>query len=516
LAIAHRNAKRLQTLINQILSLSKLESGKMRLKAREENIVQLVKVYVQSFESLAKQKQVKLIFDSSLENYQLMVDRLKVEKIMNNLLSNAFKFTDKGGKIEVTITPLNHPSRGDLQATKPLSKRSKKSPPFRGYVKGVLITISDTGIGIKEEDLKQIFNRFYQVDSSHSRGYEGTGIGLALTKELVELHHGTITVESKVDSGTSIIIFLPAGNEHLNKEELISIGSPDHEEDVELLVEDYVYGNIPLSDDISEVTKEQTEKILPIILIVEDNSDMRAYIKDYLEKSYQIIEAVNGEDGFNKATEHIPNLIITDLMMPKMDGNELTGKLKTDQRTSHIPIIMLTAKASMESKLEGLETGADDFLTKPFDTQELVIRIRNLIMQRQKLRIMLRQQIDDADQTRTILEYNGIEMSKLDKQFLEKALKVVGDQIANPDFSVELFASEMAMSRMHLHRKLTGLIDHSPTDLIRNIRLKKAAVLLKEGELNITQISYEVGISSISYFAKAFKEKYGISPSDYA
>jgi len=488
LSIALRNAKRLQNLINQLLSLSKLESGTMRLKAREENIVQLVKVYVQSFESFAKQKQLELIFESSLENYQLTLDRRKVEKIMNNLLSNSFKFTEKGGKIKVSI----------------LSK-----------AEGIEIKVSDTGIGIKEEDLKQIFNRFYQVDSGHSRSYEGTGIGLALTKELVELHHGTIKVESEVDSGTTVIVFLRAGTEHLNMEDLVINGSSEHKEDVELFVDDYVYGNIPLADKGPMVTPEQTERKLPLILIVEDNNDMRAYIKDYLEQSYQTIEAVNGEDGFNKATEHIPDLIITDLMMPVMDGNELTGKLKSDQRTSHIPVIILTAKVTMESKLEGLETGADDFLTKPFDAQELVIRIRNLIIQRQKLRILLRQQIEDADQLGNIREYQVHGISKLDEQFLEKAVKVVESQIANPDFSVEMFAGEMAMSRKHLHRKLTNLIDLTPINLIRNIRLMKAAELIKEGELNVTQISYEVGISSLSYFAKAFKERYGVSPSDY-
>jgi len=298
-------------------------------------------------------------------------------------------------------------------------------------------------------------------------------------------------------------------------EDLVINGSSEHKEDVELFVDDYVYGNIPLADKGPMVTPEQTERKLPLILIVEDNNDMRAYIKDYLEQSYQTIEAVNGEDGFNKATEHIPDLIITDLMMPVMDGNELTGKLKSDQRTSHIPVIILTAKVTMESKLEGLETGADDFLTKPFDAQELVIRIRNLIIQRQKLRILLRQQIEDADQLGNIREYQVHGISKLDEQFLEKAVKVVESQIANPDFSVEMFAGEMAMSRKHLHRKLTNLIDLTPINLIRNIRLMKAAELIKEGELNVTQISYEVGISSLSYFAKAFKERYGVSPSDY-
>jgi DNA-binding response OmpR family regulator len=203
-------------------------------------------------------------------------------------------------------------------------------------------------------------------------------------------------------------------------------------------------------------------------------------------------------------------------MMPKMDGNELTGKLKSDLITSHIPVIILTAKVTMESKLEGLETGADDFLTKPFDAQELLIRIRNLITQRQKLRTLLWKHLEDNDQTKAIWECPGSGWTTLDEHFIEGAISVVEAQITNPDFNVEIFAREMAMSRKHLHRKLTGLIDQSPNNLIRNIRLKRAAELLKQGKLNVTQVTYEVGITSLSYFAKAFKEKYGVSPSDYA
>ncbi len=515
LRIAHRNAKRLQTLINQLLSLSKLETGKMKIRASKADIVKLVKLCVQSFDSLARQKQIELTFNSSMESYPLIIDRLKIEKIIYNLLSNAFKFTEKGGKIKVGISSVA--ARPDPHPT------DRKHPPKEDEItagdsantEGIQIKISDTGIGIKEEDLKQIFNRFYQADSGYNRGYEGTGIGLALAKELVELHHGTIKVVSKVDSGTTVIVFLPAGTEHLKKEGSDADSPRDYENDAELLVDDYVYSNIPLPDTRLKAATEQFERKLPLILIVEDNMDMRAYIKGYLEQSYHIIEAVNGEDGFKMATEHIPDLIITDLMMPVMDGNELTGKLKTDQRTSHIPVIILTAKVTKESKLEGLETGADDFLTKPFDAQELVIRIRNLITQRQKLRILLRQHIDKYDQTKTIWDFRGIGVSKMDEQFLEKAVNVIEGHIANPDFGVEMLAAEMAMSRRQLHRKLTSLIDYSPNNLIRNIRLARAAELLKEGKLNITQVSYEIGFSSISYFAKIFKEKYGVSPSDY-
>jgi YesN/AraC family two-component response regulator len=225
---------------------------------------------------------------------------------------------------------------------------------------------------------------------------------------------------------------------------------------------------------------------------------------------------VNGEEGFNMALEHIPDMVITDLMMPLMDGNELTRKLKLDQNTSHIPVIILTAKVTMESKLEGLETGADDFLTKPFNAHELLVRIRNLIVLRKNLRASLKQHIDDADHSKTVLACSGMGLSNPDKQFLEKTVFIIEDQMGNPDFNVETLAKQMAMSRKHLHRKLKCLIDHSPNDLIRNIRLMRAAELVKEGKLNITQVSYDVGISSVSYFSKIFKTKFGVSPSDFA
>ena len=253
-----------------------------------------------------------------------------------------------------------------------------------------------------------------------------------------------------------------------------------------------------------------------MVLIVEDNEDMRAYIKSYLDDSYNIIEAANGEEGAEKAIEQVPDLIVSDLMMPKLDGNEMTIQLKTDERTSHIPIILLTAKASKESKLEGLETGADDFLTKPFDADELLIRIKNLIDQRRKLSALLSEHIGDTRQTHLIQKSSGKMFTKLDEQFIEKTNLVVQEHIAVPDFNVDKLAREMALSRMQLHRKLKSLTGYTPGELMREIRMKKAAELLRAGELNVTQISYEIGILSISHFAKSFKEKYGVNPSEYS
>jgi len=305
------------------------------------------------------------------------------------------------------------------------------------------------------------------------------------------------------------------GKDHLSEDEIIESKNGHSEMDDELLNDDYLFVQDTISKTVLK-TEIKDNGDLPLLLIVEDNDDMRAYIKSYLVSSYQILEAANGSDGASMAIEKLPDLIVSDLMMPIMDGNEMTNQLKNDERTSHIPIILLTAKSSTESKLEGLETGADDFLTKPFDATELLIRIKNLIEQRQNLRRILSQHLGDKTQTHLIKEISGKAMGKLDEQFLEKAKNLIDEHMADPEFSVEMLAKEMAMSRVQLHRKLKSLTDNSASDLIRNIRLQKAAELLKEGELNVTQVTYEVGISNLSYFAKAFKEKYGVTPSDFS
>jgi signal transduction histidine kinase/ligand-binding sensor domain-containing protein/DNA-binding response OmpR family regulator len=491
LNLVRRNARRLQTLINQLLSLSKLEEGKMKLRARPENIVKLTRLFLQSFHSMAENRGIKLEFESDTEEHLVYIDTIKYEKVVNNLLSNAFKFTERGGKILTSIV---------------------SSPEVK--TKGVILKFTDTGSGIKQDDLPHVFDRFYQVDETQMKTNLGTGIGLALTKELIELHYGTIEVESVPGMGTTFTVFLLTGKDHLSDDEIVKQSKTGLDEEDELLNDDYLF-----VQDVDTKTESRAEvpdrRNLPLVLIVEDNEDMRTYIKSYLVDLYQIIEATNGKEGAEKAIEQVPDLIVSDLMMPKLDGNEMTAQLKTDERTSHIPIILLTAKASKESKLEGLETGADDFLTKPFDADELLIRIKNLIEQRRRLRKLLAQHLGDVSQLRLIDEVTGRGMNRIDEEFLEKATNFIDTRMADPEFTVELLAGEMAMSRMQLHRKMKGLTDQSASDFIRHLRLKKAADLLKEGSLNITQISYEVGISSPSYFAKAFKDQYGVTPSDY-
>jgi len=514
-----RNARRLQTLINQLLSLSKIESGKMKLKARPENIVKLTSLFVQSFHSMAENKGIKLEFESDADEHIVYIDTIKFEKVVNNLLSNAFKFTDKGGEIKISVCS-GQGAVGSMQLAKSIKEVSSeiancKLPTANSDGQCVEIKVSDTGIGINKEELPHVFDRFYQVDETQMKTNLGTGIGLSLTKELIELHHGTIEVESEPGKGTTFTVSLPMGKEHLSEEEIFNTGKNSSEEEEDLLNDDYLF----VQDAINkpEIKTEILEKKdLPLLLIVEDNEDMRTYIKSYLVDSFNIIEAENGKEGAVKAIEHIPDLVVSDLMMPKLDGNEMTIQLKTDERTSHIPIILLTAKASRESKLEGLETGADDFLTKPFDAEELLVRIKNLIDQRKKLSLLLSDHIGNNSQTRLIQKSSGKMITSIDELFIEKISAFVQEHLSNPELKTEMLAREMAMSRMQLHRKLKSLTDNSPGDLIRNIRLTKAADLLKAGELNVTQISYEIGISSLSNFAKIFKEKYGVTPSEYS
>jgi len=487
LNMMQRNARRLQRLINQLLNLSKLEAGEMKLIAGERNIVSLVRGYVHSFESLAKQKNIRLAFSSDEERMLIYVDNDKIEKILYNLLSNAFKFTPDGG--DITVSVLTHPVKAVYK---------------EGTEGGINIIITDTGPGIPPDKIKYIFNRFYQTDNTSSGDQEGTGIGLALTQELVKLHRGNIHVDSKIGSGTSFTITLPRGHAHLKEEEIRArFDHDDYFEEIVPEVEPPSKG----SQQTEEITHEKTDQ--PQLLIVEDNDDLRSYIRSYLEDDYMIYEAINGVRGVEMAIELVPDLVVSDVMMPKMDGYELSKKLKTDERTSHIPIILLTAKAAKADKIEGLETGADDFLTKPFDPAELLVRIKNLIEQRQKLRdyYLCEIKLSPCPDPATA--------ESMDRQFLKKAVSMVEKNIADTELTVETYGNMLAMSRMQLHRKITALTGQTAGEFIRNLRLQKAAQLILTQKATIAEIAYDTGFTSPSYFAECFKDYFGKSPTEY-
>ena len=474
--VIKRNSQRLLQLVNQLLDLSRLEAGKMKLEVSEQNIIQLLKGSFLSFASLAERKKITFKFNTSVENLNIYIDEDKVEKVIDNLLSNAFKFTPAGGRVELKVSK---------------------------NVEYVNISIEDTGIGIPKEKISKIFDRFYQVDGTHKREYEGTGIGLALSKELIELHKGKIVVGSVEGKGTTITISMPLGKKYYTAEEICK---PVENEKTN---SDFISESILFEETWNEKFNVnaiiETEK--PLLLLVEDNSDVRTYIRENLEKEYTILEAVNGEEGQKKSIEQIPDLIISDVMMPKMDGFELCEKLKTDERTSHIPVILLTAKATSKDKITGYETGADDYIMKPFDVKELRVRVKNLIDQRKKLREHFLQE--------GIFSLDSKDITSIDRKFFERAIKIINEHLSDLSFGVESFASELSIGRTTLYKKLIAIVGEPPSDFIKRIRLSKANELIKIKSGNISEIALEVGFNNPAYFSECFKKQFGVTPSKY-
>lgn len=479
-----RNTKRLQDLINQLLDISKLETGNVNLQVSKGNLVEFVKTIVLSFLSLAEYKKIKYEYDLPEEGEMVYFEPDKIEKILTNLISNAFKFTNEGGKIRIAIRFLE---------VSPSNTQDS-----------VEIKVSDTGKGIPEEIHDKIFDRFYRVGDPDTGEIEGTGLGLALTKELVELYRGKIKLESEVGKGSTFTVILPVSEAQFRHEEIVAPSSDEKfkTEPVATVHEQEDHEDkAAIKDHIPDTAKDK-----PVILIVEDNDDLRKYISRNLEKNYDILFAENGEIGLDKAHESIPDLVISDVMMPEMDGMEMCRNLKTDEKTDHIPVIMLTAKADRDSKLEGLETGADDYLVKPFDTEELKVRVRKLLEQRRKLREKFRKEFS-AD-----LEY--IETTPEDK-FFKKVHEILQNHISEPEYTIEQLAGELNLSRSQVFRKVMAVTSFSPNELLRNLRLKKAAILFQNGHKNIAQVGYQVGFNNPSYFAKCFNELFGMNPSRY-
>ena len=474
LQVANRNARRLLTLINQLLDLSKIEAGSMKLNSEQHNIVSFIKSLFYSFESLAETKKITLKFETVLENIPVVFDPDKMEKVFNNLLSNAFKFTPPQGEIKVFI---------------------KKADS-----KFVEIYIRDTGIGIPGNRIKHIFNRFYQVDSSTTRDQEGTGIGLALTVELVELHKGKIDVKSKEGEGSEFIISLPIGNIKNDQEKLVEFS-------IDSFIEKNELNEIEIQEENLNQNLNAGDSKKDIVLIVEDNKDVRAYISEQLRNDYRIFEASNGKEGYSLAQNTIPDLIISDIMMPIMDGYQLCKAIRADEKTSHIPIIMLTAKAGLDNKTEGLETGVDDYLTKPFSAKELRVRVKNLIY----LRAQLRKRFSKA----TIIKPSEVTIVSVDQEFLQRVIKSIETNIENEQFGVEKLSNELNMSVSQLNRKLNALVDQPAGQLIRSLRLQRAADLLKQNAGTVAEICYKVGFNDQAYFSRAFKKQFNCSPSDF-
>jgi DNA-binding response OmpR family regulator/two-component sensor histidine kinase len=484
IGLIERNSERLKKLIDQLLELSQLEKAVIPLKAKQEDVIVILKGLLSSFESLAVQKNISVSFESDTDSKVCWIDRDKFEKIINNLLSNAFKFTPSGGQVIVSISEL-------LKDQKQYSE----------------IKISDTGVSIPKDNIDKIFNRFYQVDDSAQRSYGGSGVGLALVKEFVELHKWSISVESEKGKGTEFMLLIPMWNDYLNDDEKINIEQIDDSNNLDLIkFEPTKFVNSPKVIQEQHVFSNSNNK--PSVLIVDDSEDVRTYLSGLLSGNYKISLAANGEVGIKTATEILPDLIISDVMMPSMDGIEFCSRIKSEWQTSDIPVILLTAKASAESKIEGLEIGADDYLTKPFDSKELFTRIRNLLEQRKRLR-------DKYSKDLNLLDKKS-KLNAADSEFLEKTLAFIEKNMDRTNFGTEQLAKEMFVSRTQLHRKILAITGQAPGDFVRAIKLKRSAELLNDGKLSVTQIAYEIGFSSPAQFTRAFVKQFNCVPSEYS
>ena len=472
-----RNTDRLMLLINQLLDLQKSETGKLKLATHYGNIVPFLKSLFDAFEPMSTRKGIDYHFNTSAEAVETTFDPEKLEKIVFNLLSNAFKFSKS--KIAMSLSVAN------------------------GYLS---IVIEDDGIGIAKEHLDKIFENFYQVDNSSTRKNEGSGIGLALTRELVLLHKGTIEVQSEVGKGTKMMVQLPVISDQLSV--ISHQATSDGFQAVD--VEELPTTNYPLltTNYNLPTTNYPLPTDLPLVLIVEDSADLRLYIRDVLGGTYQIAEAENGRLGVEKALEILPDLILSDLMMPEMDGMELCKTLKNDDRTSHIPIVLLTALSATDTKLEGLRTGADDYVTKPFHAELLLARIANLILMRKQLQQKFQQALN--------IEPKEFVNNVADEKLLKKAIALVEAHLEDFDFGIQQFIDGMNMSRTNLYVKIKVLTGQSVSDFIKSIRLRRAAQLLLSKEFTVSEICFKVGFQDRSQFYRAFKDHFLMTPTQYA
>ena len=471
----HRNSKRLLQLINQLLDLSKLNVGNYEVNTTRDDIIPFVKQIVHSFSSMAHRKNIMLEteVDPRLKNdlrnevMWFYFDEDIFEKILSNLLSNSFKFTPDGGSIIVSLC-LSDKNMFELK-------------------------VEDTGTGIPSEKIPFIFDRFYQADNSHKREYEGTGIGLALVKELVELHKGTISVKSSMNSGTTFSCYFPFNKKILSKNAVAK--------------KSLIENNIETTEEIeNDRHEENVNDGKSKVLVVEDQQDVRKYIRDKLTDAYTVMEAKNGKEGFEIAKQQIPDLVVSDVMMPLMDGLELCHLLKTDDFTSHIPVILLTARAEDSDKLSGLQTGADAYLIKPFNSKELLLRVHNLIELRNKLRKKFSGKL--------IVKPSEITVTPQDSQFMQRLLDMVEKHISDEKFSVEQLGHEFGMSSSQINRKLKALINQSAGTFIRSIRMQRAMELLKKDKATIAEVAYETGFTEPAYFSRVFKNHFGHPPSE--
>ncbi len=473
LQMIRRNARRLLNLVNQLLDFRKMEVRELKLQLSPGDFISFIKEVTESFRDLSERKNLLFTFESELPKLPALFDHDKMERILFNLLSNAFKFTLAGGSISVS-----------------LQKKEFESDANNQWVS---IKVADTGIGIPKEEQHNVFERFLQNHSAASVLNQGTGIGLSITKEFVKMHGGTITVDSEAGKGCVFTILVPLAM--VTGQSVETIIAEDAE------IEPIPSPAAPLLNDAAGLPEAIS------ILLVEDNEDFRFYLKDNLRNNYKVLEAVNGKEGWHKALASHPQLIVSDINMPEMDGITLVKKLKADKRTSHIPVILLTAVTAEEQQLKGLETGANDYITKPFNFEVLNAKIKSLLELKSTMQNTYTKQIK--------LVTPEISMESADEKLLQEIVSYLEKNITNPQLSVEGLSKQVNMSRSTLYTRLLQLTGETPVEYIRSFRLDKAATLLEKSNMTIAEVAYQVGFTTPNYFARSFKSKFNMLPSEW-
>ena len=463
-----QNGHALLHLVNDLLDMARLEAGAMTVNCLQQDIITQLRYLVGSFSSVATEKNIDLQFSPHSGEFIMDFDADKLMQIVSNLLSNALKFTPKDGKVELSTENL-------------LSQHS------------LSIRVKDNGPGIAAEHLPQIFDRFYRIENPLLQSQSGSGLGLALTRELITLMNGTVSVESEPGAGTQFTITLPVTNEAPLKEKMTEIETLEFTDSAERF-------------QINKLPPDNTNA--PVVLIVEDNRDLTEYLQHILATEYRVVSAADGKSGLEQAFELIPDIIVSDVMMPVMDGIALLERLKSDIRTSHIPVVMLTAKADITSRLTGLEKGADEYLAKPFHEKELRIRLRNLIDMRERMQQHFASLTPDAAH----LQDKSL---KIENEFIRKIRAFMEENIAAEEFEIQQLCRQMAMSRAQLYRKFKALTGKSVFEYLRTLRLHKAKELLLTSTLNVTQVCFDVGFNNLSHFSRIFTEEFGRKPSDF-
>lgn len=475
LQLVNRNAKRLLNLVNQLLDFRKMEYQELKLHKRPGDIISFIKDLSYSFTDVAEQKGIRFVFDTEVEEFYTSFDHDKIERILFNLLSNAYKFTHAGGQVSVLLS-------ADLND----ERRSGR----------LVIKVIDTGIGIENDKLQRIFEPFFQNNLPGSMLNQGSGIGLSITKEFVSLHEGELQVESDFNQGSCFTVVLPLPLLDRKTFTDMPVSLP------------HTADGFELNGRKRQPAKDSRDTKKPTVLLVEDNEDFRFYLKENLRDSFNIIEAEDGKKGWQKALAQHPNLIVSDITMPEMNGIDLCLKIKSDKRTSHIPVILLTAISGEEEQLKGLGTGASDYMTKPFNFEILVSRIKNILSQQEYMRKTYQKQVDAKP--------TELHVDSPDELFIKKVLGLIDANIPNPNFSVEELSNDMFVSRYTLYKKILQMTGKTPNELVRQMRLKRAAQLLETGHLTISQIANKVGFKSQKYFVKTFKAEFNTIPSKYA